>query len=150
MTQEESIYRINTNGTVDVVHIAPEQELGQFYVQALQCTNFTYVKEHRIVSNGRQTDYTLFLVCTEDPDWEDFNSTVSQILGDDICGPALLVCMHAVGADGQERLADVGLIYNALGSNLPTHWTEHEIAEIRSAPLKDRVLELLGLFDLEL
>jgi hypothetical protein len=148
---EESVYRINSNGTVRAVHITPGEPLGELYARALQCEFFEYVQEHRIVSNGVQTDYTLWLVGDEEAATygdAEFNLTVSQVLGREFFGSALLVCMHAVGDDGEERLADVGLIYRAISSALPTPWTEQHIAEIRSRPLRGRALELLGLFDL--
>jgi len=146
---DESVFRINTDGTVDAVRIPPGQQLGHFYAEALRCQYFTYVQEHRIVSNGVQTDYTLMLVGDEEAELSsNVNPTVSQVLGHDFFGPALLVCMHAVGDDGEERLADVGLIYRAIGSALPSPWTEQDIAEYRSGPLRNRARELLGLFDL--
>jgi hypothetical protein len=155
-SNEESVYRINTDGTVDALRLKPGQQLGKFYVQALRCDYFTYVQEHRIVSNEVQTNYTLWLVGDEEGELKaydtalnasNFNPTVSQVLGHDFFGPALLVCMHAVGDDGEERLADVGLIYRAIGSELPTPWTDDYIAKIRSQPLQTRAMELLELFD---
>jgi hypothetical protein len=145
----ESVFRINTDGTVEVVQIAPDQELGDFYVQELACNYFTYVDHCDIPSNGVQTDYMLKLVGDKDAalNASSLNRTVSQVLHQTFFGPALIVCMHAVGEDGEERLADVGLIYRAMGSTLRTPWTEQEIAVYRSRPLRDRALELLGLFD---
>lgn len=150
LCNDESVYRINTNGTVDALCLEHGQQLGKFYTKAIQCEYFTYVQEHPIVSNGVQTGYTLWLVGDEEgAELQDFNPTVSEVLGNDFFGPALLVCMHAVGDDGEERLADVGLIYSAMGSELPTPWTHQFIAEIRSQPVQTRAMELLGLFVLE-
>ncbi len=155
-SQDESVYRINTNGTVDALCLEHGQQLGKFYTQAIQCEYFTYVQEHRIVANGVQTGYTLWLVGDEEGELKaydtvlnasNFNPTVSQVLGQEFFGPALLVCMHAVGDDGEERLADVGLIYRAMGSELPTPWTDQYIAQIRSQPLQTRAMELLELFN---
>jgi len=149
-SNEESVYRIRTNGRVDALRLEHGQQLGKFYTQAIQCEYFTYVQEHRIVSNGVQTGYTLWLVGDEaGAELQDLNPTVSHVIGHDFFGPALLVCMHAVGDNGEERLADVGLIYGAISSGLPSPWTEEDIAELRSRPLKGRALELLQLFDLE-
>ena len=147
----ESVYRIKPDGSVTALERLPTQHLGTFYKAALVCENWYYVKEHRIVSNGVQTDYTLFLVGDEEAalNGSPWNSCVSQVLGRDFFGDVLLVCMHAVGDDGEERLADVGLIYSAICSFLPKSFTERDIAEFRRSPLTGRVLELLGLFDLD-
>lgn len=149
-SNEESVYRINTDGTVVTLRKEGGQQLGEFYARSIQCEYFTYVQGHRIESNGVLTDYTLLLVGDEEgAEFQDLNHTVTQVLGQDFFGPALIVCMHAVGDDGEERLADVGLIYRAIGNLLPTPWTDDDIANIRSQPLQTRAMELLGLFDPE-
>jgi len=155
-SNEESVYRINTNGTVDALFLEPGQQLLEFYKKEIGCEYFAYLQEHSIVSNNVPKPYTLWLVGDEEGELKaydtalnasNFNPTVSQVLGQDFFGPALLVCMHAVGDDGEERLADVGLIYRAMGSELPTPWTDDYIAKIRSQPLQTRAMELLELFD---
>jgi hypothetical protein len=58
--------------------------------------------------------------------------------------------MHAVlDDDGNEHLADVGLIYEAMSGTLQTPWTAEDIAALRNEPLQERVLELLYVFGLQ-
>jgi hypothetical protein len=152
----ESVYRIRVDGSVQILQKPAEQELWRFYLAALQCQTFTVVRQHRVEVAGVRTDFRLLLL----GDDEDIlrgsarNESVTAALAateyGDFFGDALVVCLHAVDEDGDdENLADVGLIYEAIGRGLPTPWTAEETAAVRAAPLKRRVLELLGLFDLE-
>jgi hypothetical protein len=134
----------------------PWLELWRFYLSALQCESFTVVRQHRVEVAGTRTDFTLLLLGDEEAIQRELpvNQHVTDALADtgygNFYGDALIVCLHAVGEDGDDtNLADVGLIYEAIGKNLPTPWTAEKIADVRNAPLKGRVLELLGLFDLE-
>jgi hypothetical protein len=152
----ESIYRISASGRVQALQKPPWQELWRFYLSALQCESFTVVRQHRVEVAGTRTDFTLLLLGDEEaiPRELPVNDTVTDALADtgygNFYGDALIVCLHAVGEDGDDtKLADVGLIYEAIGKNLPTPWTAEKIADVRNAPLEGRVLELLGLFDLE-
>jgi hypothetical protein len=79
------------------------------------------------------------------------NARVSEVMGSTYFGHAWLVCTHAQPSDdgNDENLADVGLIYEAIGRGLPTPWTQEDIVEHRARPLKERALELLGLLTLD-
>jgi hypothetical protein len=152
----ESIYRISASGRVQALQKPPEQELWRFYLSALQCESFTVVRQHRVEVAGTRTDFTLLLLGDEEAILRGsaVNERVTDALAEtgygEFFGDALVVCLHAVGEDGNDQnLADVGLIYEAIGRNLPTPWTAEKIADVRNAPLEGRVLELLGLFDLE-
>jgi hypothetical protein len=114
------------------------------------------VRQHRIEVGGTRTDFTLLLLGDNEAILRDLdlNERVSNALAatgyGEFFGDALVVCLHAGGEDGNdENLADVGLIYEAIGRNLQKPWTAEENAAVRQAPLEGRVLQLLGLFDLE-
>ncbi len=152
----ESIYRISASGGVEALQKPPGQELWRFYLAALQCQAFTVVRQHRIEVAGTRTDFTLLLLGDDEAILRnlDLNERVSNALAatgyGEFFGDALVVCLHAGGEDGNdENLADVGLIYEAIGRNLQKPWTAEETAAVRQAPLEGRVLQLLGLFDLE-
>jgi hypothetical protein len=152
----ESIYRIRTSGRIEVLQKPTEQELWRFYLSALQCDSFTVVRQHRVEVAGTRTDFTLLLLGDEEAILRGsaVNLDVTNVLAEtgygEFFGDALVVCLHAVGEDGDDtNLADVGLIYEAIGRCLPTPWTAEQTAAVRAAPLEGRVLELLGLFNLE-
>ena len=154
--ETESIYRISASGRVEVLQKPPGQELWRFYLSALQCQSFTVVRQHNVEVAGTRTDFTLLLLGDEEAILRGsaVNLDVTHALAEtgygEFFGDALVVCLHAFAEDGNDtNLADVGLIYEAIGSCLPTPWTAEKIADVRNAPLKGRVLELLGLFNLE-
>jgi hypothetical protein len=126
-SEQESIYRIATDGGVTALQPAPGQQLGRLYAAALECESFTVVRQHRLAVDR-----------------------VSSVLEATFYGHALVVCVHAPGEDGDDdTLADVGVAYSAMGRGLTPPWSEQDIAAYRSEPLEGRVLELLELTTLD-
>ena len=152
----ESIYRISTRGSVEALQVQEGQELWSFYQDKLLCEAFTIVRKHRVQGAGTATNFDLLLIGDEEAllRGSALNAIVTNALEatghGKFYGDALLVCVHAVGDNGNdENLADVGLIYEAMSGTLPTPWTAEEIAALRKKPLRERVLELLDVFCLE-
>ena len=140
---EESVYRINPDGMPVVVHLEPGQDICSFYKRVLECDNVTYVDSFDITYEQEHT-HTLLLFCDQDAteDKHDFNHIVSGVLGESLYGTVLLVCMHAADDNGYERLADVKLIYRAMGRH-------DEIKKFCSESPETRAFELLQLFKKE-
>jgi len=160
---QESIYRVSASGRVEALQV-PEclqgQELLRFYQDELQCKAFTIVRKHSVQGSeqGVSTPANFDLLLIGDEEAVLRGSAVNQRVTNALAatglgnfyGDALIVCMHAVlDDDGNEHLADVGLIYEAMSGTLQTPWTAEEIAALRKKPLRKRVLELLDVFCLE-
>jgi len=151
-SEQESIYRIATDGGVTALQPAPGQQLGRLYAAALECESFTVVRQHRLAVDGEPTDCKLLLLGDEEARLRGsaLNTRVSSVLEATFYGHALVVCVHAPDEDGDDdTLADVGVAYSAMGRGLTPPWSEQDIAAYRSEPLEGRVLELLELTTLD-
>jgi len=140
----ESIYHIDLDGEVRVLQPADGVELGQFYRDSLQCVEFEICARHRL----RHGDFELLVVgdgnarLTGAP----WNRVLTDALGRTVFGDALLVCLHAVGEDGDDsRLADVCCIYDEMAKFLSM--SQFSAAQYCARPLPIRVQELLKFFE---
>ena len=138
--REESIYRIGAAGRVEVLEPAPDKDLGLFYTDSLQCATFDIYARHRMER------YELLLVGDDTALLADapVNPTVSQALGFTFYGDALLVCLHAVGEDGDDsRLVDVSCIYSHMGNDM---WGVDSVPQCHDKTPAERVEDLLSFF----
>ncbi len=75
-----------------------------------------------------------------------WNRVLTDALGRTVFGNALLVCLHAVGKDGDDsRLADVCCIYDEMAKFLSM--SGFSAAQYCARPLPIRVKELLKFFE---
>jgi hypothetical protein len=102
----ESIYSIGTSGDVRVLELPNGVYLGQFYCDSLKCENFDICAQHRL----EHGDFDLLVIGDEEAQLSGgvHNAMLTDTLGFPFYGDGLLVCLHAVGEDGDDsRLADV-------------------------------------------
>lgn len=140
----ESIYSIGTNGGVRVLELPIGAELGQFYCDSLKCENFDICARHRL----EHGDFDLLVIGDEEAQLSGgvHNAMLTDALGFPFFGAGLLVCLHAVGEDGDDsRLADVGCIYRHIEEHLSMSLVH--ATHLRAKPLKTRVWELLCFFE---
>jgi len=140
----ESIYYIGTGGDVRVLELPNDVYLGQFYCDSLKCKNFEVCAQHRL----EHGDFDLLVIGDEEAQLSGgvHNAMLTDALGCPFFGAGLLVCLHAVGEDGDDsRLADVGCIYKHIEEHLSMSLVH--ATHLRARPLKARVKELLHFFE---
>ena len=140
----ESIYYIGTSGDVRVLELPNGVYLGQFYCDSLKCEHFEHCAQHRL----EHGDFDLLLIGDEEAQLSGgvHNAMLTDALGFPFFGAGLLVCLHAVGEDGDDsRLADVGCIYGHIEEHLSLSLVH--ATHLRARPLKARVQALLHFFE---
>lgn len=140
----ESIYYIGTSGDVRVLELPDDVDLAQFYCISLNCQKFEICAQHRL----EHGDFDLRVIGDEEAQLSGgvYNPMLTKALGFQFFGAGLLVCLHAVGEDGDDtRLADVGSIYTHIEKHLSV--PVERATRLRGRPLKARVKELLQFFE---
>lgn len=137
----ESIYHISGEGTVTLVQRPPGQGLGKVYTDTLQCNYFTVLDEHT------GCGHTILLIADDEALLRGpaLNNIVSDIVGSDIHGAVLLVCLNEVGDDGDDdNLADFKDFYKAMGTIM--NKCDDYVSKYSRLSMQQRALELLELF----
>lgn len=135
----ESIYHITTSGNVRVVELPDGMTLEQLYCKTLRCKYFQIIANHHM-----QDQYDLFVVGDEESKITGgvYNAMLTKALGKPFYGDAVLVCLHAVGENGDDtRLVDVSCIYSYIEKYCSA--SPEKAAKMRTAPLSERVRELV-------